>query len=86
MQENTPVTHDRGKALIYDVFRQKIVPLKLFHGVSSDWDATERMTGWGLHNCLTVHIKHLPPAPAFKATARIGKFFSTTFQNGYSPV
>jgi hypothetical protein len=65
--------------LIYDIFKQRIVPLKLFHPVSHDWDVTEHRTGWSLHNAVTAHIKKLPPAPAFKATARLGKFFASTF-------
>lgn len=79
VQENTPVDYDRGKALIYDIFQQKIVPLKLFHPISHDWDVTENRTAWTLHNAATAHIKQLQPAPAFRATARLGKFMASKF-------
>jgi hypothetical protein len=65
--------------LIYDVFQQKICPLKLFHSVSHDWDVVENRTAWSLHNAVTAHIKQLPPAPAFRATARLGKFMASKF-------
>jgi hypothetical protein len=83
VQENTPVEHPAGKQYIYDIFRQKIVPLKLFHPICDDWDNQKwgetPVSAWHLHNCLTAHIKTLPPAPAFRATARLGKFFASTF-------
>jgi hypothetical protein len=79
VQESTPVTHREGKALIYDIFRQKIVPLKLFHPISDYWDVSENRTAWTLQNACTAYIKQLPPAPAFRATARLGKFFASTF-------
>jgi hypothetical protein len=79
VQENTPIDHERGKSLIYDIFRAKIMPLKLFHPVSEHWDVTENRNGWSLHNACTAHIKHLQPAPAFRCTARLGKFFSSKF-------
>jgi hypothetical protein len=63
--------------LIYDIFRQKIVPLKLFHPISHDWDVSEKRTAWALQNACTAHIKQLPPAPTFRATARLGKFFAS---------
>jgi hypothetical protein len=79
VQENTPLTHGEGKALIYDIFQQKIVPLKGFPSVSDHWDVTENRTAWNLHNACTAYIKQLPPAPGFRATARLGKFFSSKF-------
>jgi hypothetical protein len=63
-------------------FRQKILPLKLFHSVAEEWEVKAKQeppTGWLLHNCCTVHIKTLAPAPKFRATARLGKFFASKF-------
>ena len=33
-------------------------------------------SGVDMHNCCTSHLKGFAPAPAFRATARIGKFFA----------
>jgi hypothetical protein len=87
VQENTPLDDQKAKALIYDIFQQKIVPLRLFPLVTASWDVATKDVGpnpiawsaWSLHNCFTAHIKTMPPAPAFRATARIGKFFSSKF-------
>ena len=89
VQETTEIEDVVSKQYIYDIFRQKIVPMRLFHPVVDDWHqmTIDKVgTAWELHNCFTTHIKTMPPAPAFRATARIGKFFSTMFKNGYSPV
>ena len=34
------VSKERGKQLIYDIFNQKIVPVRLFHPAVRDWEAT----------------------------------------------
>src|SRR2546421_602151 len=79
--KDSPVEERRGKLLIYDVFQQKILPLKLFHPTVASWEAVtkDNSTAWGLNNCLTEHVKTLAPAPAFRCTARLAKFFSTKF-------
>jgi hypothetical protein len=69
------VSKERGKQLIYDIFRQKLVPIRLFHPAVHDWEATEEKTMWRLHNCMTSHIKTLRPAPAFTATLKLSRFF-----------
>jgi len=69
------VSKERGKQLIYDIFRQKLVPIRLFHPAVHDWEAAEEKTLWRLHNCMTAHIKILRPAPAFTATLRLSRFF-----------
>jgi hypothetical protein len=81
IQKDTVVEERRAKQLIYDIFRQKIVPLRLFHPVSDDIAQvpTKELTGWRLHNCFTAQIKDLAPAPAFRATARLGKFLASKF-------
>jgi hypothetical protein len=80
-QKEAMLEDRKAKTLIYDIFEQKIMPLKLFHPVVSEWKAVakEDMTSWRLHNVCTSHIKALPPAPAFRATARLGKFFASKF-------
>jgi hypothetical protein len=79
--KESPVEERRGKLLIYDVFQQKILPLKLFHPTVASWEAVtrENSTAWSLNNACTQHIKTLAPAPAFRCTARLAKFFSTKF-------
>jgi hypothetical protein len=82
VQETTEVDYADSKSYVYDIFRQKIVPMRLFHPVVDDWHqmTIDKVgTAWELHNCLTAHIKTMPPAPAFRATARIGKFFAAKF-------
>ncbi len=82
VQKDSPVESRKAKTLIYDIFEQKIVPLRLFPLVARECTQmiqTNSATGWSLHNAVTSHIKHLAPAPAFRATARLGKFFSQKF-------
>lgn len=82
VQKNSEIEQQRAKQLIYDIFRQKILPLKLFHPVVEGYETATRDqigTGWILHNACTAPIKTLAPAPAFRCTARLGKFFSSNF-------
>ena len=84
VRENTLLDDAKVKTLIYDVFERKIVPMKLFGPVSAEYahvrdDSSVRMTGWWLENLFTNHIKTMQPAPAFRATARLGKFLSSKF-------
>jgi hypothetical protein len=82
VQKETVMEDRKAKTLIYDIFRQKIVPVRLFHPVVWSWEDSVKQheaTGWLLHNCFTYHIQKLAPAPAFKATARLGKFFASKF-------
>jgi hypothetical protein len=77
--QRTTLTDGQAKRLIYDLFRQKVVPLRLFHPVVETYQASYRQQGatlWSLHNAFTTHVKSLPPAPAFRATLRLGQFFS----------
>jgi uncharacterized protein DUF932 len=75
--KDTPVTPERAKTLIYDIFLQKIVPVRLFHPVINAYQATMHQGQhlWTLKNAFTRHIQHLNPAPAFTATVKLGKFF-----------
>ena len=73
-----PVKKERGKQLIYDIFTQKIVPVRLFHPIVAMWEDAFRQeddTMWRLQNCFTAHIKTLKPAPAFTATLKLSRFF-----------
>jgi hypothetical protein len=82
VQKETLLEDRRVKQLIYDIFTQKIVPLKLFQPITTEYQQaykTTRTDGWWLHNLFTAHIKTLAPAPAFRATARLGKFFASKF-------
>jgi hypothetical protein len=82
VQKETVMEERKAKTLIYDIFRQKILPMRLFHPLVEDYEArakAEPPTGWLLHNCCTAQIKQLAPAPAFRTTARLGKFFASKF-------
>jgi hypothetical protein len=79
IQKDSPLDDRKAKTLIYDIFAQKIVPVRLFPLVTAHYahirqDNQVPVTGWWLHNTFTAHIKTLAPAPAFRATARLGKF------------
>jgi hypothetical protein len=72
--------HLDAKAMIYDIFRRRLVPLRLFHPVVDSWhrqlpDAEGSSNEWVLHNCFTEHIKTLAPNVAMRSTVRLGKFF-----------
>jgi hypothetical protein len=79
VQKDTEIEERRAKQLVYDIFQQKILPLRLFpyiaHGVAN----SNHMTAWKFNNLCTGNIKTLAPAPAFRATARLGKFFASKF-------
>lgn len=69
------VSKERGKQLIYDIFHQKVVPLRLFHPAVQDWERAEDKTMWRLQNCVSNHIKTLNPGPAFTSTLKLSRFF-----------
>jgi len=84
VQQETFLEDRRVKQLLYDIFQQKIMPLRLFPLVTEHYahvreDNSARTTGWWLHNVMTAHVKTLAPAPASRATARLGKFFASKF-------
>lgn len=79
VQQCSAVTHGWGKELLYDIFRLKILPTKVFHNVATDWDSASDRNAWALHNACTAHVKTLAPGPAFMATARLAKFFTARF-------
>ena len=71
------VSKERGKQLIYDIFLQKIVPVRLFHPVVNTYhnNLHEGQNLWTLHNAFTYHIQKLKPAPAFTSTLKLSRFF-----------
>ncbi len=77
--KDTPISVEQSKVMVYDIFRKKIVPIRLFRPVTETLSASIEAYGlnpWWVHNAFTSHIKTLPPAPAFKSTVRLGQFFS----------
>lgn len=80
--QEAPLTDSEAKALITDAFRQEILPVRFFKPVCWDYfhpapsmaDVRPR-TRWALHSAFTRAVKQLPPAPAFRATTQLGKFF-----------
>jgi hypothetical protein len=81
---DTPLEDRRVKQLIYDIFASQIVPVRLFPLVSKLFTNVRLenqvpVTAWWLLNAFTAQIKKLAPAPAFKATARLGKFMASKF-------
>lgn len=75
------VPASEARETVYNVFAQKILPLKLFHPVARSFSqhvvAHETLTQWTLHNICTDALKKLTsPAAAFTAHIRLGQFFS----------
>jgi hypothetical protein len=68
-----------AKKYIFDIFRRKIVPLRLFHPVVDSWQAMHPHdsigTYWNLLNCFTANTKQLSPNVEMRATVRLGRFF-----------
>jgi hypothetical protein len=80
----TAITDGEAKEKICDLFRQTILPVRLFHAVcrahfeDANGGTQAPRTLWGLHNACTCQMKALPPAPAFQAHARLGRLFGLT--------
>jgi hypothetical protein len=74
---HTPLAEPAAKAVIYDLFAQRIVPLRFFPLVVRAYHEVDvpryGATLWALHNAVTAQIKALPPGPAFRATVRLGQ-------------
>ena len=82
----TQVMADRGMHIEREPFAVQgtrlFGTLRLFPHVTQsciNMIATNSATGWSVHNAVTMHIKDLAPAPAFRAAARLGKFFASKF-------
>jgi hypothetical protein len=77
---NTPLREIEAKEYIYDAFRRKVVPLRLFHPIAASWHAQFTnnhlvSNEWVLLNCFTEHVKALKPNAAMQATVKLGRFF-----------
>ena len=78
--KNMPVNPVGAKEAIFDIFKSKIVPTRLFHPVVAEWQKVTAETGgygteWMLMNAVTEHIKVLRPGVAFDATRKLGEYF-----------
>ncbi len=74
------ISRDTAHRRIFDIFRRKIVPIRLFHPVVDEWYATHPNRNdlgneWELLNAFTRHTKTLKPGPEMRATVRLGNFF-----------
>jgi hypothetical protein len=73
----TCLTAQDTKVWIYDVFAQRLVPLRYFPQVVQTYHTVTvpryGPTLWALHNAVTTHLQTLPPGPAFRATVRLGQ-------------
>jgi hypothetical protein len=73
----TRLTAQDVKTWIYDVFAQRLLPLRSFpQVVQTYYDVTVPRYGatlWALHNAVTTHLQTLSPGPAFRATVRLGQ-------------
>jgi uncharacterized protein DUF932 len=82
IKENV-ITADEAKALLFEIFRREILPLRHFrrvadlylHPTAETPDVLPR-TLWGLHNACSRVVKDLVPAAAFEATVELGRFFN----------
>jgi hypothetical protein len=80
--QDSRVLDEDAKVLIFDVFKERVLPLRFFPRVSEDYfhprpemtDVLPR-SQWGLMNAFTRSIREMAPVPAFQATTRLGKFF-----------
>lgn len=80
---------EEAKAMIFDAFREELLPLRYLPIVASAYFTptaamtdTEPRTRWALHNAFTRAIREMAPAPAFAATAGLGRFFGLTAEAG----
>ena len=88
LQDDMQIWQDReiderkAKQVVFDVFRQKIVPLRLFHPVIESYAVAtkdQKGTAWSLLNSFTLHTKVLAPTPQFRATTKLAKYWESHF-------
>lgn len=80
--QERPLGDEEAKALLFEVFRREILPVRHFKPVAETYfnprpemtDVKPR-TLWGLHNACARAVRQMAPAPAFQATIALGKFF-----------
>ena len=78
--KGTSLMTQEAKHYIFDIFRKKVVPIRLFHPVIEDWytqhpAAESQGDLWQLVNCFTTHMKKLPPNVAMRSHVKLGRFF-----------
>jgi len=71
------VETEEAKAIIFDAFEKKILPLRFFPVVAEVY-FKQPGTAWWLYNAFTSVVKQMAPASAFATTTRLGRFFSLT--------
>jgi len=71
-----------AKRAIYDVFAQRILPLRFFDDVDrayfrpeADWTDCQPRTLWAVHNACTRAARELPMNIKLQATTRLGRLF-----------
>jgi Domain of unknown function (DUF932) len=79
---NLALSDRRAKALVYDAFATKVLPVRLFDDVDSLYfrDQVQRAkfpdrSAWSLNNAFTEAVKVLKPAPQHAAGLAIGRLF-----------
>ena len=79
---NDELTDGRAKVIIHDAFSAGLMPLRLFHVVSSLYFDDEAQAEkfperslWSLNNAMTEAVKRLKPAPQQAAGLRLGRMF-----------
>lgn len=75
------ISDDEAKAIIFDVFEQRVMPVRLFDDVAQqyfkpDYREFTPRTIWSLHNALTFAAKDLTEERKFMALKKIGEKFS----------
>lgn len=80
--EETPLNDTQAKELAYEVFAERIVPVRLLDDVNRFYfDPQPEMTDcmprskWGLYNAFTRAMRDLSPQRLFGASVALGKFF-----------
>jgi hypothetical protein len=76
------IGNDEAKRAIYDVFAQRILPLRFFDDVDrayfrpeADWTDCHPRTLWAVHNACTRAVRELPMNLKLQATTRLGRLF-----------
>jgi hypothetical protein len=84
--QGAAISADRAKAIVYDVFAARVLPIRLFEDVNRFYFdaedttvpeiAANRGNVWGLHNAFTRSMKDLSPVRQFGATVALGRQLS----------
>jgi Domain of unknown function (DUF932) len=74
------LTDEAAKAIMFDAFRQKVMPTRLLESVATNYFEPphaefQPRTAWSLHNAFTEVAKELPLNVRMRATQELGSFF-----------